>query len=1210
MATMMKKSKRPVRDEFVEADCVGVQDFVLLDDFKSESAFIANLRARFAKNLIYGYIGNVCVSVNPYAELGIYTGEHIRMYFNVDLYELPPHIFAISDQAYRSMRDELLDQCILISGESGAGKTEASKKILLFLAANSVNTGKAGNVRDRLLQSNPILEAFGNAKTIRNDNSSRFGKYMEVQFDFKGEPLGGNLINYLLEKCRVVFQTQGERNFHIFYFLLASRNPSLLSRLQLVADPSAYLYTSQGKAFDDSLDDEPFKEVIAAFKALGFLQNEIDNLLSIIGAILHLGQIQFTPRSTEECSVKNSDEVVITANLLNISPEKFGQALIHQTIVARGQEIKSNLNMDKALYARDAIAKSLYDRTFSWLVRRINESLVTKATGRKTVMGLLDIYGFEIMQLNSFEQFCINYCNEKLQQLFIELTLKSEQDEYRKEGIQWETIDYFNNKIICDMVEEKHKGVVAILDEECLRPGDVDDGTFLVRLDAQFAKHAHYSSCNSGLHQDRRAISRDEFRIHHYAGIVTYKVAGFIDKNNDLLFRDFKECMGGSNNATILACYPKDELESKKRPITAGTQFKTSLNALVDILMAKTPSYVRCIKPNHTKKPGVFDDDLVRHQVKYLGLMENLRVRRAGFAFRRPYAVFLERFKSLCPRTWPSFNGEPKEGVKILCAHLYKPSEYQLGNTKLFIRNPATIFATEAMFIKRQHGLATQIQAKVKGWLGRTQFLRMKVAVIMIAKHWRRVAAKNYLKRLAAAYKLIYVAIMRLVTRRRIAKRVLKKFIRGYRTRNQPECSENEQFLRYVRHNWLLRVKDALPGKLLDHSWIKNADTPPSLILTSQLLQRLHKLHQAARYRNTVLPGSKILFEQKLLVSQIFRTKKQNYPASIATNFVVDHLLPVPFAKLALRPAFDALLGKFGNVDGNVKYVVGVDKIDRSNYQHHPRILVVCDNALFVLEPEKLKLHTRLEYKDVVKFSVSKYNDGLLLIHTTMMDPHDKGDLLLVSPFVLETAFYLATVSAKVDSLYFVDSPINHTMRGDKTGTILLIRSSPDPHTILRNKQKQLEITYDEAPVPSSYTEYMAKPLPPPILGLKGTGSTETIAIPAWKDSDFYKPKKVIKTPQPLPTKKSTTSILSGRANAADVRDEISHSVPTGNFKFRPGSVHDPIALNPAPAKNAQPIKKSINLGSFGEESSTSPMVPRKAATKYSAPAEDDENDA
>jgi myosin-1 len=302
---------RNLRAKWSEKDTVGVQDLVLLDNYTSFDAVQGNLRGRFDSDLIYTYIGNVCISVNPYRELSIYSPDYIDCYRNVQLYELPPHVFAVSDGAYRSMRDELIDQCVLISGESGAGKTEASKKILQFLAQNSTNTGKAGNIRDRLLQSNPILEAFGNAKTIRNDNSSRFGKYMEVQFDFKGEPLGGRIINYLLEKCRVVVQTPGERNFHIFYMLLCSGNSALLQVLQLSGSADDYRYTSQGDASRvDSIDDRrEYGDLMAAFQAMEFAKDEVQDLFHIIASILHLGQIDFEAISTDECKVAKPQPV-------------------------------------------------------------------------------------------------------------------------------------------------------------------------------------------------------------------------------------------------------------------------------------------------------------------------------------------------------------------------------------------------------------------------------------------------------------------------------------------------------------------------------------------------------------------------------------------------------------------------------------------------------------------------------------------------------------------------------------------------------------------------------------------------------------------------------------------------------------------------------------------------------------------------------------
>lgn len=332
---------------------------------------------------------------------------------------------------------------------------------------------------------------------------------------------------------------------------------------------------------------------------------------------------------------------------MGVDVEELSAALTNRTIDAQGDVVTSPLSREMAFYARDALAKAVYDRLFSWLVTRLNVSLQAKDLrgARNNVMGILDIYGFEIFKKNNFEQFCINFCNEKLQQLFIELTLKSEQDEYRREGIEWIPVAYFDNKVICNLIEEKHKGIISILDEECLRPGDPTDITFLAKLTDRLSDHPHYICHEKAPTQVQKIMGRDEFRLVHYAGEVTYGVYGFLDKNNDLLFRDLKETMSKAENSIVRACFPEDEYKNKKRPETAATQFKTSLNNLMDILMCKEPSYIRCIKPNDLQTAGVFDDELVLHQVKYLGLMENLRVRRAGFAYRRYVFLYHNKIK-------------------------------------------------------------------------------------------------------------------------------------------------------------------------------------------------------------------------------------------------------------------------------------------------------------------------------------------------------------------------------------------------------------------------------------------------------------------------------------------------------------------------------------------------------------------------------------
>ncbi|XP_009665469.2 unconventional myosin-If isoform X1 [Struthio camelus] len=687
----------------------GVDDMVLLSKI-TEEAIVENLKKRFMDDYIFTYIGPVLISVNPFKQMPYFTDREIELYQGAAQYENPPHIYALTDNMYRNMLIDGENQCVIISGESGAGKTVAAKYIMGYISKVSGGGEKVQHVKDIILQSNPLLEAFGNAKTVRNNNSSRFGKYFEIQFSRGGEPDGGKISNFLLEKSRVVSQNENERNFHIYYQLIEGASQEQRQNLGIMT-PDYYYYLNQSDTYQvDGTDDRSdFQETMNAMQVIGICGDDQQLVLQIVAGILHLGNISFREEGNY-AQVENANALAFPAYLLGINQDRLNDKVTSRKMDSkwggRSESINVTLNVEQAAYTRDALAKGLYARVFDFLVESINRAM--RKPHEEYSIGVLDIYGFEIFQKNGFEQFCINFVNEKLQQIFIELTLKAEQEEYVQEGIKWTQIQYFNNKVVCDLIENKLNppGIMSVLDDVCATmhaTGEGADQTLLQKLQAAVGTHEHFNSWSAG------------FVIHHYAGKVSYDVTGFCERNRDVLFTDLIELMQSSEYGFIRMLFPeKLDSDKKGRPTTAGSKIKKQANDLVNTLMKCTPHYIRCIKPNETKKPRDWEESRVKHQVEYLGLKENIRVRRAGFAYRRVFHKFLQRYAILTPETWPSWRGDERQGVQHLLRSVnMDPDQYQMGRSKVFVKNPESLFLLEEMRERKFDGFARVIQ---KAW--------------------------------------------------------------------------------------------------------------------------------------------------------------------------------------------------------------------------------------------------------------------------------------------------------------------------------------------------------------------------------------------------------------------------------------------------------------------------------------------------------------
>jgi len=713
----------------------------------NESAILHNLRIRFKEDIIYTYVSTILISVNPFKLLPIFTPEVLDKYKEQGSRNLPPHVFATADNCYKAMLSDNKSQSCVISGESGAGKTEATKLILQYVAEVSgrASTGESekGGLEQQILQANPVMEAFGNAKTTRNNNSSRFGKLISIKFNGAGAIVGGQIHHYLLEKIRIVRQSDLERNYHIFYQILAGigADPSLKSALMLT-EPEDYFYTNQSGTIhiEGMSDEKEFEDVLGACDVLKINKDEQLGLWKVVAAVLNIGNTEFVAdvKATEEDGAKMKDSAYCNkgCGLIGIDPAKMEKSLTSRNIGSRSVILVS-YNVDQATDARDALTKYIYSKSFDWLIKKVNIALGegVDLTGKGCFIHVLDIFGFESFETNSFEQLCINYCNEKLQFHFNEHIFKLEQDEYEKEGVMVDATAFADNQACLDLLEKARTGVFAMIDEEINVPKWSDDG-FLSKVMRDHGKHSNFKKPKP---KDKDA--QKCFNIIHFAGNVSYNVTNFLDKNKDSLHADISAVVAGSDNTLLQEIVKPEEASGKsgrsarggnkaKKQPTLGFQFKQQLSSLMDTLNTTYPHFVRCMKSNDQKKGDIFAADRMLAQLRYAGLLEVCRIRQIGYPVRREFDAFFQRFKCISPDA---------KTIDALCSKLaekgiFKDKEWQKGKNKIFMRNKQSNEVEEA----REAAFDVQtrvVQREVRGMLARVNYNRFKITLDEIAAH-------------------------------------------------------------------------------------------------------------------------------------------------------------------------------------------------------------------------------------------------------------------------------------------------------------------------------------------------------------------------------------------------------------------------------------------------------------------------------------------
>nr|XP_017087772.1 unconventional myosin-Va isoform X3 [Drosophila bipectinata] len=759
---------------------VGQNDLTTLS-YLHEPGVLYNLRVRFCeRQIIYTYCGIILVAINPYAEMPLYGPSIIRAYRGHAMGDLEPHIFALAEEAYTKLERENCNLSIIVSGESGAGKTVSAKYAMRYFAAVGGSESET-QVERKVLASSPIMEAFGNAKTTRNDNSSRFGKFTKLLFRNQMGVMylqGATMHTYLLEKSRVVYQAQGERNYHIFYQLCAARAkyPELVLDHQ---DKFQFLNMGGAPDIDRVSDADQFNETVQAMTVLGFSINQIADIVKILAGILHLGNINVSKKynegteeeDTDSCEIFPNDiHLQITGDLLRLKAEDLRRWLLMRKIESVNEYVLIPNSIEAAEAARDALAKHIYAKLFQYIVGVLNKSL-NNGSKQCSFIGVLDIYGFETFEVNSFEQFCINYANEKLQQQFNQHVFKLEQEEYLKEGITWTMIDFYDNQPCIDLIESR-LGVLDLLDEECRMPRGSDE-SWAGKLIGKCSKFPHF---------EKPRFGTTSFFIKHFSDTVEYDVNGFLEKNRDTVSKELTQVLCESNmqlvkqvmvleeidtlsvdsakastlgGRVVISAGRKQQLNETRRRVvpskqhkkTVGSQFQESLASLISTLHATTPHYVRCIKPNDDKIAFKWETAKIIQQLRACGVLETVRISAAGFPSRWLYLDFYMRYQLLAHRSKIDKNDMKQSCRNIVTKWIQDEDKYRFGNTQIFFRAGQVAFLEQVRANLRKKYI-TVVQSVVRRFIHRRRFLRLQMVISGIQRHARGFLARQRVQKM------------------------------------------------------------------------------------------------------------------------------------------------------------------------------------------------------------------------------------------------------------------------------------------------------------------------------------------------------------------------------------------------------------------------------------------------------------------------------